>query len=626
MGRVALGSMAVAVVVLGLRAPPAGAEEPAAAPTPSPDALIAAARQAMGGAAWDKIVTWHEVGTLTAGGLVGTYEGWQDLTNLHNSGSFALGPTTGGSGWDGTAAWTTDSSQDVRIESSGEAAAQAIQDAYRAAYGLFFLDRFPAAIDAAGDRQDNDQVFDAVTVTPDGAEPFEVWFDPDTHRIAREVQLTGSQRHSFIFLDFEMVDGAIVPRKTLDRVGDDPKYDTAIEVEAIEFGAAEPDSRYAPPPPAPSAAQWPDGADQVTLPFKLLNNHIYVDASINGMPPTPFLFDTGSVNIIQTDAARAMGIVVEGALPGGGFGEGLSDFGLARVDSVSLGGLTLPDQVFGTEMATGWTALEGTNSAGNLGYEFAKAGVLTIDYAKKILIFTKPDAFRPPDGVDAVPLTFNSHIPMLAGSLDGIAGEFQLDTGSRGALTLMATFAASNDLVEKYHAKAGAGPGFGAGGASTALVGRAGQLTIGPVTLEAPPVEILTDGGGAAAAARTAGNIGGQLLKRFTVTLDYAHGQAWLQQNGPGGDADGVDRAGLLIDRAADGCFDVSDIAPGSAALKAGLAIGDEITSVNGQAAPDVDLDALRQLFKGPVGTKVTLTVTGDAGERDIVLTLAEQA
>ncbi|MGO9426999.1 MAG: hypothetical protein ACLP6Z_16535, partial [Steroidobacteraceae bacterium] len=76
--------------------------------TENPDqanTLIEAAKQAMGGTAWDGAVTWHETGRITAGGLTGTYESWEDLQTLHNSSSYVLGPVSGSQGWDGKQAW-----------------------------------------------------------------------------------------------------------------------------------------------------------------------------------------------------------------------------------------------------------------------------------------------------------------------------------------------------------------------------------------------------------------------------------------------------------------------------------------------------------------------------------------
>lgn len=600
-----------------------GAEKPEA------NALIEAAKQAMGAAAWDKAVTWHETGQLTAGGLNGTYESWEDLDSLHYSGSYVLGPISGSQGWDGKQAWTTDNTKEVRIETSGEAVAQAIQDAYRSGYGFFFPGRFASTREYVGTRQADGATYQAVKITPQGAEPFEVWFDPVTHLIAREVQLTGSLPHTFIVSNFSRVDDILAPKKIIDRVGNDPKYDTVSTVTAISLGGPQLARRYAPPPPPPNSAQWPAGKDFVSIPFRLLNNHIYVDASIDGKAPLPFVFDTGATDILETSAAKKLGIAAEGALPGGGFGDKIDAFGFAKVKSVSLGGLTLPDQVFGTVNQTDWIAVEGADSSGLLGYEFVKRAVLSIDYASSTMTFIKQEAFHPPQGVLAIPFTFSAHIPMVAGALDGFAGEFEIDTGSRGALTVMAPFAAAHGLINLYQANRSVTVGYGIGGPTKATLARARKLSIGAVTIDAPVIEIATDKGGAAEAARTAGNIGGDLLKRFTLTLDYAHQKLWLQPNALAVQREVFDRSGLWIARAKDGGIKVADVATESAAAVSGLAVGDEIVSVNGKSAKDVALYDLREEFKGPIGTRFTLRVQGRQGdaqaERTVVLTLADQ-
>jgi hypothetical protein len=589
------------------------------------NALIGAAKDATGGSAWDRAVLWHETGRVTVGGLSGSYESWESLVSLQNAGSFALGPSSGSNGWNGKQAWTTDSSKEVRTETSGESVAQAVQDAYRSGYGFFFPERFPSSRAYVGTRQTDTGTFEAVKVTPAGAEPFEIWFDPTTHRIAREVQLTGAQPHTFIFEDYAWIDGILVPKKTIDRVGNDPKYDTVSEVAAITFGGPDEPSRYSPPPPPANTAQWPAGKHSVSLPFRLLNNHIYVEASINGHPPRTFVFDTGATDIIYSSAAADLGFKVEGVLPGGGFGDQIAEFGLTRIKTVSLGGLTLPDQVFGTEDSPGWVAVEGADSLGLLGYEFAKRAVLSIDYANYTMTFTKPEAFRPPAGAVAIPFTFSAHVPMVAGTLDGAAGEFEIDTGSRGALTVMGPFAAEHGLIAKYHATRSATVGYGVGGPSRALLARAGTLIIGGVTISAPVTEIVTDKGGAAASARTAGNIGGDILKRYTLTLDYAHRTLWLEPNAQAAVPEVFDRSGLWIARAKDGGIAIVDVATESSGAQSGLTGGDEIVTVDGQSAQHVALYELRERFKSAVGTRFTLGVKSAQGMRTVTLVLADQ-
>jgi hypothetical protein len=590
------------------------------------DRLIAAAKQASGGPAWDRAVLWHEQGQVHAGGLSGQYEAWASMASLHNTQRFELGPVSGSNGWDGARAWSTDSSGEVRIETSGESVAQAIQDAYRSVYAFFL----PLAIDAdrtfEGERVADGASYEVIRITPANAEAFEVWFDPLTHLIEREVQLTGSQPHTFIYSDFQRFDGVLVPRKTIDRVGNDPQYDTVSDITALTLAGVDEPERYLPPPSPANTAHWPQGTNTITVPFRLINNHIYLQASINGSTPRTFLFDTGATNFIEAAAAKSLGVTMEGALAGGGFGDGIAKFGLARINSIAIGGLELRDQVFGVDYSPGFSELEGKDDqfAGLLGYEFAKRAVISIDYARRRMTFSKPDLFQAPARAVELSFTFNAHVPMVSGALDDAAGEFEIDTGSRSALTIMAPFARANGLVEKYHATHSAIVGYGVGGPSRALLARAGELSVGGLVIYGPVTEIVTDKSGAAEATRTAGNIGGDLLKRFTVTLDYAHQLLWLEPNALAYQSDVFDRSGLWVLRGKDGRTMIMDVTTESAGARAGLSANEEILTVNGRAASRIPIEELREQFKGPVGTKISLLVRSRSGRRTVLITLAE--
>jgi hypothetical protein len=363
----------------------------------------------------------------------------------------------------------------------------------------------------------------------------------------------------------------------------------------------------------------------VTVPFQLLNNHIYLDVSINGSAPMPFIFDTGATNVLNNDMARQLGIKVEGALPTTGFGDKIEETGLAKVKSVSVGGLVIPDQVFTTQPSTGWVAIEGTPSNGLIGYEFAKRAVLTIDYAARTMTFTKPTSFQPPANVKPIPFTFDGHTPMLPGTLDGAPGQFELDTGSRGALTVMGPFAQANHLMDKIHPKVSGTVGYGVGGPARALLGRAGALVLGPVTIHGPIGEFSVNKAGGGNEQHTAGNIGGDILKRFTVTLDYGHQLAWLQPNAGNDSPEVFDRSGLWIARAKDGAIEIADVTSESPAAKLGLVVGDEILSIDGKPATEIQLPALRETFKSAVGTSFHLRIKTPSGEKDVTLVLADQ-
>lgn len=618
-----LKAAALALVWVAAAAAAAPAKDPRAE-DPRAERLLAEAKAAMGGEAWDGIRYWHEHGTLKAGGLGGQYESWGALADLKSAEHWTLGPDSGSAGWDGKTAWSVDATGEVRMEASEASRAEALQQAYRGALAFWYPARWPAGRRYAGTRHAGGRAFDAVRIEPDGAEPFELWLERKTHRLAREVQLAGAQPHSLILSDYRKVSGVLVPFRAVDRVGA-AKFDTVSQASAIALDETVAPERFAPPPaPAPDIA-WPAGQDSVGLGFTLANNHIYLPVAINGRAPLPFLFDTGGLGLLDKGHLAALGISAAGALPAQGFGERIGTTGVARVARVEIGGLVLANQVFYTMDGAALARGEGVDTAGLVGYELPRRAVTIIDYARRRIRFVKPEAFTPPAGATAVPFTFEEHIPVVEASLDGIAGSFEIDTGARGSLTLMRPFVQAHQLMEKYRPGLETVTGYGMGGPSRGFLVRAGSLAIGPVTVTAPVAALGDDARGATETARLAGNIGGGILRRFTLTLDYGHQRLWLEPNEEAGTPDIYDRSGLWLTADGGEGFAVADVVPASPASKAGIRAGERVLAIDGTQAVALGLAALRERLKAAPGTVLTLTVAGKAGTRQVALTLADQ-
>ena len=83
-------------------------------------------------------------------------------------------------------------------------------------------------------------------------------------------------------------------------------------------------------------------------------------------------------------------------------------------------------------------AVEGVDSDGLVGYEMFRRFGVTIDYGKHELVLTEPAKFAPPVGAHAVPFELADRIPIVQGTLDGLAARISIDTGSRVSLTLHA--------------------------------------------------------------------------------------------------------------------------------------------------------------------------------------------
>jgi hypothetical protein len=585
--------------------------------------IIAASKAATGGAGWDQVKSWHETGTLTTGGLSGDYESWSDFPNLRSAETYKLGPTKGSDGWNGKESWSTDSNDQLRIESSEAAIADAVKSAYQEVRAFYFPDRYPAELKYAGVKVDDGKPCDVIVCKPNNSDPFEVWFDQSTHYPVRTVDLTGQQPQTTDFSDFRPIAGLTVAFHARTSIGD-PKYDSIVQSAQIEVNQAIPATRFDPPKQVLDPLIYPSGKGLVSIPFKLINNHIYLQAVLDGKQYDHIIFDTGATNLLGAAAAKLNGIKAEGTLPGGGFGENVSAFGLAKIGLIEVGGIQLKDQVFAVFDLTNLSKVEGVEGDGLIGYEVARRAVITIDYANQVLTIMKPEAFHPSPKAVKVPFKFDGHIPTIEAEIDGVAGEFEIDTGSRASLSIMHPFAVTNGLIQKYQAKTEVIGGYGVGGPARALLVRPKSLKIGGVQIQNPVGLIELGDKGAAAATRTAGNLGGGVLKRFTVTLDYEHRVIYLEPNANFNEVDVFDRSGLWCMQDNSGGVSIVDVVKNSPAAKAGIHPGDRVAGIDGTPVTAAQIISLRNRLREAPGTKVSLQVVGRTGKRDVSLVLED--
>jgi predicted aspartyl protease len=585
--------------------------------------IIAASKAATGGATWDQVKTWRETGKITLGGLEGTYEAWFDFPDVRTALTFTLGPAKGAQGWNGKESWSTDASNQLRVETSQEAIANAVKSAYQGVHSFYFPGRYPAELKYGGAKDNDGNPCDVIVCKPKDSDPFEVWFDQTTHYLVKMVDLTGEQPQTTYFSDFRQFKALTIPFKTKVSIGD-PKYDSAVESQEIELNGTVAAERFDPPKQVVDGLVFPTGKELVSIPFRLVNNHIYLSASLDGKRYDNIVFDTGATNVVSAAAAKSAGIKTEGALPGGGFGENVAAFGLARIAVTDIGGVQLKDQVFTVIDLGNLSRVEGMEEDGLLGYEIARRGVVTIDYATNTLTVMKPEDFHPSEKAVKIPFKFNSHVPMVDAEIDGIPGEFQIDTGARSSISIMHPFAVSNHLLEKYQAKTEVIAGYGLGGPARALLIRPQTLKIGSIEIKEPIGLIELGEKGVAASTQTAGNLGAGILKRFTVILDYEHQVLYLEPNANFAVPDVFDRSGLWCMQDEAGGLQIVDVVKNSPADKAGLQAGDHILGLDGTAITGAQIIDLRSKLKEAPGTKVTLQVDGKAGKREVSLTLAE--
>ena len=589
----------------------------------SPEELLGKAKAASGGAAWDNVRTTHGKGTIATSGLSGPVESWSDNLTGRYLDRYQLGPASGAGGFDGKLVWSQDTSGEPRPEQGEEARRQAVDEAYRRAQAYWFPQRWPAEITYSGAQEESGKRCHVLRITPKDGRPFDLWIDVSTFLFDHIVEKGELETRSTYYADFRTVDGVNIPFSEHTTNGD-IKYDQQVTVEKIEFNLPVEDAQFRMPSPPPPDFAIAGGKTSTTVPFELINNHIYVQVKLNGKGPYRLLCDTGGANIVTPPLARELGLKSEGALQGRGVGEKSEDVGLAKVQSVQVGDATLSDQLFAVYPMDAFASVEGVTEQGLIGYEVFKRFVVQVDYEHQRLTLTLPAAFAYHGDGTAVPFQFNSHIPQVDGEIDGIAGKFDIDTGSRSSIDLLQPFAEKHNLQARYNAKVEAVTGWGVGGPARSQVTRAKILRLGKVEVANPVTELSLQKKGAFSSPYVAGNVGAGVLKRFNIVFDYGHQQLIFERNANFGKPDVYDRSGMWINQSAGG-FEVVDVTAEGPAAAAGMKPGDKIQAIDGHSAEQLTLPEVRLRFRSdPPGTKLRLTIQSGDQTRDVVLVLKE--
>jgi len=608
----------------GARASTGDGTVSSAAPTPSAAALLERFKAATGGAAWDGVASVEVRGTVAQGGLSGPVVTTLDTQRGRSVSTYTLGPLDGAEGFDGEIRWQQDGGGEVSALDAPEARTIARTTAWMNALGYWYPKRAAAEIGAPSTREDAGRRYLVVVATPAGGHAIELWFDPASSLLARTVERQAGETAITMFDDYRDVGGRRhafhVVMDRVDTAGrTDPRERTEVRVDRVATNVPLAETAFA-MPKMPPTARIANASGVTRVPFDLVNNHIYVDGSIGGVKAR-LLVDTGGTNVLTPAATKKLGIPAEGKLLGRGAGADPVDLAIARPADVRVGDAVLAKPVFYVLDLGLAEAIEGVPEDGLVGFEMFRRFRVSIDYQARVLTLTDPAKFQPPSGAHAVPFELADRIPIVRGTLDGVPVRLSIDTGSRLSLTLHSPFVREHDAIARYGAASERIVGWGVGGPSLARPARLGVLTIGDVTLRDLAGDLFTDDKGAFANPDLSGNIGGGVLRKFTVTFDYEAKRMYLAPNADFAKPDPFDRSGVVL--AIDGAaLKVLAVASGGPAERASLAKDDRITAIDGEAVTKRPLMEWRRRFtERPAGTHVALSLAGSPARKvDLVL------
>ena len=361
-----------------------------------------------------------------------------------------------------------------------------------------------------------------------------------------------------------------------------------------------------------------------TIPVELWGNHVFLKACV-GERELDFILDTGAGGTtLDLETAKQLGFKLGQTLAVGGAGP--SHVAGARVEgaTAAIAGTTLTQQVqLAIDMAR-LPPLEGHRIDGILGDDFIGRYVVAIDYARRELRIYDRDAFHYDGPGTSVPATMINAFPHIVadvrlGNGETVRGRMVIDVGSSGSLALTKTFVEERRLREHVVPTIHRTGGGGIGGTTTFDVGRVAALGIGGIELSGPIVSLFGDSAGAMTQSPSwDGNIGGAILRRFTLYLDYQGKRLIFEPNATARDPFEFDMSGITF-RLDDELKTilVETVAPGSPAADAGLAHGDVIASVDGMPEGSQELAELRERLRRP-GERVKFVVRRNGEERRV--------
>lgn len=362
-----------------------------------------------------------------------------------------------------------------------------------------------------------------------------------------------------------------------------------------------PPSSPAPPPAAaPSAPQdnpqirFAYGGDVAQIPAGFVSNLVFLPVTVNQGPPSLFLLDsTALVSSIDPKRAESIGLTVE---------EGSN---VVRDAVMELPGVQWKLPELKVASRDGFPPITGRVYQGTLGLDFLSHVVVEIDYSRRTVQIYDPHSFAGPPSkrpMEAVKWTNGLPYVSLKFSVHGehsIAAPFLVDSAQQAGIVFRDSYV-SEHRKDFEHLKTIPGIYTEETAATPAAFGRLNLF--GLDKFELPnliaafphgPIENESD-------SNAAGLVGVAFLRRFVFVFDLPHEQILFEPNIHFIDRDDVGMSGLTI--LARGSnhkrFEVVFVDPGSPGAQAGVHVGDVIEGIDDEAAADLTLDQVKDMFR----------------------------
>ena len=364
----------------------------------------------------------------------------------------------------------------------------------------------------------------------------------------------------------------------------------------------------------------PNNVKRAEIPFENYNNLILIKGVVNNRLPLSFIFDTGVHTSIITDKTLSdmMNVKYDRMFTMSGIGEH-KNFNVylangVSVDFPNVSGKSLNMLVLEEDYLLLKNYL-GTPVHGILGCDLLQNLVMTIDYERHKIILQTPESFKPPRKAIAIPIVIHDtkpYIQLPITLVDGTQLEAKLliDTGASHAL-LLELFSDSKIKIKDNFIKTILGRGLA--GTVEGWIGRVNNVSFGNIPFK-NVLTFFTDTNSYNqnyVLVGRSGTVGGDLLGRFSVTIDYSRQMLYLKPNVNHKSPFEYNMSGFDIIGTGDFYekIEVVNVIEKSPAYNSGLRIGDIIVQINGLSGKALTVNDLNTILRARPGKIIRLII-----------------